>query len=69
MAQDDFKASDAHATAHIAYALVFALLNELEKEFPGLRKRVWTEAQRTLQEYDVLDASNADWVKRIIANL
>jgi len=69
MADDDFEANDARATAHIAYALVYALLNELEKEAPGLRKRVWTQAQRTLEEYRVLDASNAEWVTRIIANL
>lgn len=66
---EDFEASDARATAHIAYALVYALLNELEKEVPGLRKRVWAQAQRTLEEYNVLDASNADWVARIISNL
>jgi len=69
MAEDDFEARDAQATAHIGYALVYALLNELEKEIPGLRKRVWIKAQRTLEEYDVLDASNVDWVTRIIANL
>ena len=28
------------ATAHIGYALIYALLNELEKERPGLRKEV-----------------------------
>jgi len=69
MAEDDFKASDARATAHIGYALVYALLNELEEESPGIRKRVWTQAQLTLEEYDVLDSSNTDWVARIIANL
>ena len=69
MAEDDFETRDARATAHIGYALVYALLNELEKEIPGLRKRVWIKAQRTLEEYDVLDASNVDWVTRIVANL
>ena len=69
MAEDDFDARHAHTTAHIGYALVYALLNELEKEAPGLRKRVWEQAQRSLKEYDRLDEDSADWVARKIADL
>lgn len=66
---DDFEARNAHATANIGYALVYALLNELENEAPGLRKRVWEQAQRSLSEYDLLDENSADWVARKIADL
>ena len=69
MAEDDFNSRHAHTTAHIGYALVYALLNELEKETPGFRKRVWEQAQRSLQEYDLLDAESADWVAQKIADL
>jgi len=55
-------ARHSRATAHIGYALTFALLDELEKESPGLRKRVWESAQRSLLEYDVLDQDSADWL-------
>jgi hypothetical protein len=69
MAEDDFDARHAHTTAHIGYALVYALLNELEKEAPELRRRVWEEAQRSLREYDLLDKESADWVAAKIADL
>jgi hypothetical protein len=69
MSEDDSKARHAHSTAHIGYALVYALLYELEKEAPGLRKRVWEQAQRSLEEYNLLDAESADWVTQKIAGL
>jgi len=69
MSEDDFKARHAHATAHIGYALVYALLDELEKEAPGFRKRVWEQAQRSLEEYDLLDKDSADWVAQKTADL
>ncbi len=69
MAEDDFDARSTHLTAHIGYALVCVLLNELEKETPGLRKRVWKLAQRSLKEYDLLDEHSADWVTQKIADL
>jgi hypothetical protein len=69
MADNDFDARHAHTTAHIGYALVYALLNELEKEAPGLRRRVWEEAQRSLREYNMLDEDSADWVAEKIADL
>ena len=59
MAEDDFKARHAYTTAHIGYALIYALLDELEKEAPGLRKRVWEQAQRSLGEYNFLDKDSA----------
>ena len=69
MAEDDFDARHAKMTAHIGYALVYALLNELDKEAPGLRKRVWEQAQRSLEEYNLLDDDSADWVRRKVADL
>jgi hypothetical protein len=48
MADDDVHAGQ---TAYIGYALVHALLSELEKESPGLRKRVWLRAQESHEEY------------------
>ena len=76
MTQDEVDAQIAKAdarhtrpTAHIGYALVYALLDELEKESPGLRKRVWEEAQRSLREYNILDDESADWLAGKIANL
>jgi hypothetical protein len=66
MANDDF---DAGQTAYIGYALVHALLSELEKESPGIRKRVWLRAQESLEEYGYLDAQSADWVAAKIADL
>ena len=62
-------ARHSRATAHIAYALIYELLVELEKESPGLRKRVWENAQRSLAEYNILDEENADWLLGKIANL
>jgi hypothetical protein len=44
-------------------------LDEIEKEAPGLRKRVWEQAQRSLQEYNLLDQNSADWVTQKIAEL
>ena len=68
MADDEFRTRHAHSTAHIGYALVYVLLDELEKEAPGLRKRVWERAQRSLEEYNLLDAGSADWVTQKIAD-
>jgi hypothetical protein len=69
MADDDFDARHAHTTAHIGYALIYALLDELETEAPGLRKRVWMRAHWLLREYNRLDKESADWVTRKIADL
>ena len=69
MRDDNFDLRQALATAHIGYALVYALLDEIEKEAPGLRKRVWQQAQRSLQEYNLLDQNSADWVTQKIEEL
>ena len=69
MAEDDFEARHAHDTAHISYALVYALLNELEKESPGFRRRVWLRAQQSLQEYALLGAVTKDWLEAKIAEM
>lgn len=69
MAEDDFDARHAHTTAHISYALVCALLEELEKKSPGVRKRVWLKAQHSLEEYDMLDPESADWVAAKVADI
>jgi hypothetical protein len=69
MANETWTDKDAHAVAHISYALIYVLLDELEKERPGLRKRVWQEAERSLREYDVLDDASLDWVRSKLASL
>ena len=63
MANATWTDKDARNTAHIGYALVYALLDELGKERPGLRKRVWQEAARSLREYNVLDDDALEWVR------
>lgn len=63
MANETWTDKDARDTAHISYSLIYALLDELEKEQPGLQKKVWQEAVRSLREYDLLDDKALDWVR------
>ena len=44
MAEDDSDARQAHSTAHIAYALVDALLKELDEESPASQARLGASA-------------------------
>lgn len=69
MANPSWNERDARATAHVGYALIHALLAELEKDRPGLRKKVWQEAERSLREYDLLDDDTADWLRSKVAEL
>lgn len=69
MSNDDADGRRARMTAHIGYALICALLDELEMDAPGLSKRVWKSAHRSLKEYDLLDPDSADWMSAKIAQL
>ena len=66
---DDQLANTANASAHLGYTLVSILLEELEKEHPGLRKRVWSAAQRELSTYHLLDTVAADWLARKVEEM
>ena len=58
-------ADNAADSAHVGYALIFSLLEELEKRDPGTWQRVWGRARTMVDEYGLNNPRIEDWLTKI----